>query len=59
MCTLTGMLGEVFIRQFKIFLVIFLLCMKVWLDFIIQGVELYVILVADFISNLENTVRTL
>ena len=41
------------------FLVIFLLYMKVWSDFMLQGVELYVILVADFISNLKNTVWTL
>ena len=38
------------------FLVIFWLYMKVWLDFIVQVVELYLILVADFIFNLKNTV---
>ena len=38
------------------FLVIFLLFMKVWLDFMVQGVELYVIFVADFFFNLKKTV---
>ena len=38
------------------FLVIFLLFMKVWLDFIMLGVELYVIFVADFVLNLKITV---
>ena len=37
------------------FLVIFLLYMKVWSDFMVQGVELYVILVADFIFNIKYT----
>ena len=38
------------------FLVIFWLFTKVWSDFMVQGVELYVILVADLIFNLKNTV---
>ena len=38
------------------FLVIFLLFMKVWTDFMVQGVELYVIFVADFIFNIKSTV---
>ena len=33
--------------------------MKVWLDFVVQGVELYVILVAGFIFYHKNTVNTL
>ena len=59
MCTLTGMLGGVSNCQLKIFWWFFLLFMKVWLDFIVQGVELYVIFVADFIFNFKNTVWTL
>ena len=38
------------------FLVIFWLYMKVWLNFTVQSVEFHVILVADFIFNLKNTV---
>ena len=37
-------------------LVIFLLYMQVWSDFVVRGVELYVILVADFIFNIKYTV---
>ena len=40
----------------KDFLVIFWLYMKVWLNFTVQGVKFHVILVADFIFNLKNTV---
>ena len=50
------MLGGVSNSQMKNLLVIFLLYMKVWSAFMVQGVELYVILVANFIFNIKYTV---
>ena len=42
MCILTGMLGVGCQIPSEEFLVNFLLYMKVWSDFMVQGVELYV-----------------